>query len=57
MIIFTNWCTYLLVLESTKIYLKFTLKFLPNFLKIVTLTRFKYELPDDGHRPKNVGAF
>jgi hypothetical protein len=23
---FTNWCTYLLVLESTTIYLKFTLK-------------------------------
>ena len=26
MFMFTNWCTYLLVLESTKIYLKFTLK-------------------------------
>jgi len=24
---------------------------------IVTLARPKYELPDDGHRPKYVGAF
>jgi hypothetical protein len=31
--------------------------FLPNFLTIVTLARPKYELPDDGHRPKHVGAF
>jgi hypothetical protein len=26
MFMFTNWCTYLLVLDNTKIYLKFTLK-------------------------------
>jgi len=30
---------------------------LPNILTIVTLARLKYELPDDGHRPKHVGAF
>ena len=30
---------------------------LPNVLKIVTLARPKYELPDDGRRPKHVGAF
>ena len=30
---------------------------LPNILTIVTLARPKYELPDDGHRPKHVGAF
>jgi len=29
--------------------------FLPNFL--TTVTRPKYELPDDGHKPKHVGAF
>jgi hypothetical protein len=30
-----------------------------NFAKvtIANLARFKYELPDDGHRPKHVGAF
>ena len=28
-----------------------------EILTIVTLARFKYELPDDGHRPKHVGAF
>jgi hypothetical protein len=26
-------------------------------LTIVTLARFKYELPDDGHRPKHVEEF
>jgi hypothetical protein len=26
-------------------------------LTIVALARFKYELPDDGHRPKHVGTF
>ena len=31
--------------------------FFPNILTIVTLARLKYELPDDGHRPKHVGAF
>jgi hypothetical protein len=31
--------------------------FLLNILTIVTLARPKYELPDDGHRPKHVGAF
>ena len=31
--------------------------FLPNFLTILTLARPKYELPDDGHRPKHVGVF
>jgi hypothetical protein len=31
--------------------------FLPNSLTIVTLARPKYELPDDGHSPKRVGAF
>jgi hypothetical protein len=31
--------------------------FLPNFITIVTLARSKYEPPDDGHRPKHVGAF
>jgi len=25
--------------------------------RIVTLARLKHELPDDGHRPKHVGAF
>ena len=29
----------------------------PNVLTILTLARPKYELPDDGHRPKHVGAF
>jgi hypothetical protein len=29
---------------------------LANFLTIVTLVRPKYEHPDDGHRPKHVGA-
>ena len=28
-----------------------------ELLTTVTLARFKYELPDDGHRPKHVGAF
>jgi len=28
-----------------------------KLLTIVTLARFKYELPDDGHRPKHVVAF
>jgi len=28
-----------------------------ELLTIVTLARFNYELPDDGHRPKHVGAF
>jgi len=28
-----------------------------EILTIVTLARFKYELPEDGHRPKHVGAF
>jgi hypothetical protein len=28
-----------------------------EILKIVTLARFKYELPDYGHRPKHVAAF
>ena len=27
-----------------------------TFLTIVTLARIRYELPDDGHRPKYVGA-
>jgi len=31
--------------------------FYQTFLTIVTLTRPKYELLDDGHRPKHVGAF
>jgi hypothetical protein len=31
--------------------------FLPNILTNVTLARPKYELPDDGHIPKHVGAF
>ena len=31
--------------------------FLPNILTNVTLARPKYEVPDDGHRPKHVGAF
>ena len=30
---------------------------LPTILTIVTLARLKYGLPDDGHRPKHVGAF
>jgi len=28
-----------------------------KILTIVTLARFKYELPDGGHRPKHVGEF
>ena len=28
-----------------------------TFLTIVTLARLKYKLPDDGHRPKHVGAY
>jgi len=31
--------------------------FYQTFLTIVTLARLKYKLPDDGHRPKHVGAF
>jgi hypothetical protein len=31
--------------------------FLPNILAKVTLDRLQYELPNDGHRPKYVGAF
>ena len=31
--------------------------FLPKFLTIVTLARPKYELPDNGYRPKHVAAF
>jgi hypothetical protein len=31
--------------------------FLPKFLTIATLARLKYELSDDGQRPKHVGAF
>jgi len=27
------------------------------FLTTVSLARPKYKLPDDGHRPKHVGAF
>ena len=38
MFMFTNRCTYLLVLESTKIYLKFTLKSSYMF-RSVTITR------------------
>jgi hypothetical protein len=30
---------------------------LPNILTTVTLARLKYELPDDGRRPKHVAAF
>ena len=30
---------------------------LRNILAIVTLARLKYQLPDDGHRPKHAGAF
>ena len=30
--------------------------FFTELLTIVTLARFKYELPDDGHRPKHVGV-
>ena len=30
--------------------------FLPNILTIVTLARPKYQLPDDGHRPKHVAT-
>jgi len=26
-------------------------------VKVVTLARFQYELPDDGRRPKRVGVF
>jgi len=29
----------------------------PNILTTVTLAMPKYELPDDGRRPKHVGAF
>jgi hypothetical protein len=55
---FTNRCTYLLVLESTKIYIQIHTKMLlPNILTIVTLARLQYELPVDVHRPKHVGAF
>ena len=35
---FINWCTYLLVLESTKIYLKFTLK-CPYVFRSMTIIR------------------
>jgi len=28
-----------------------------KLLIILTLARFKYELPDDGQRPKHVGTF
>jgi len=31
--------------------------FLPNIYKIITSAKPKYELPDDDHRPKHVGAF
>jgi hypothetical protein len=31
--------------------------FLPNILTTVTSARPKYELPDDGHRPKHVRVF
>jgi len=31
--------------------------FLPNIFNNLTLARPKYELPDDGHRPKHVGEF
>jgi hypothetical protein len=31
--------------------------FFTDLLTIVTLARSKYEVPDDGHRPKRVGAF
>ena len=31
--------------------------FFIELLTIVTLALFKYELPDEGHRPKYVGAF
>ena len=34
-----------------------TMYFYRTFLTIVTLARPKYELPDDGHRPKHVAAF
>jgi len=34
-----------------------TTYFYRTFLKIVTLARPKYELPDGGHRPNHVGAF
>jgi len=34
-----------------------TMNFYRIFLTIVTLSRPKYELPDDGHRPKHVGEF
>jgi hypothetical protein len=42
-----NRCTYLLVLESTRIYIKIHTKML----------QAKVQAPDDGHRPKHVGAF
>ena len=32
-------------------------RILTELLTIVTLARLKYKLPDDGHRPKHVGAF
>jgi len=38
---FTNWCTYLLVLESNKIYLKFTLKCSYMF-RSMTIIRSSY---------------
>ena len=34
-----------------------TTYFYRTFLTIVTLARLKYKFPDDGHRPKYVGAF
>ena len=34
-----------------------TTYFYRKFLTIVNLARLKYKLPDDGHRPKYVGAF
>jgi len=38
-------------------YMSITTYFYRKVLKIVTLARPKYELPDDGHRPKKVVAF
>jgi len=32
-------------------------RILPKILIVITLARLKYELSDDGHRPKHVGAF
>ena len=43
--------------QSLMTYLYHNDIFLPNILTIVTLARFQYELPDDGHRPKHAGAF